>query len=242
MRQPSPSSRIAPGGHLINRERIKNGFFTKLIVAEAERRGYFRPMSDAEREASWRAMLAEGPPGGEVWVFGYGSLMWNPAFHYTLRRKGLVRGYHRRHCMWSGFGRGSDEFKGLMLGLDRGGSCHGVAFRIAPEEVEEEIDIIWKREMIGGAYRPRWLKVLTAEGPVRAIAFTINRGYERYAGRLPDDIIVAHVATAEGKLGTCHEYLVNTVAQLDELGIRDGAMHDLLRQVEDYRENGGMNR
>jgi cation transport protein ChaC len=221
----------------ISRDSIKNGVFRKL-AAEAERRGYFRPLTDAERERSWRGMLAEVGTDAEVWIFGYGSLMWNPAFHYAERRTGTVHGYHRCYCMWTGLGRGSPERHGLMLGLDRGGSCHGVAFRIAPAAVEEELDIIWAREMIGGTYRPRWLKVLTADGPIRAIAFTINREHPRYAGKLPRDVMVERLATASGMLGSCRDYLANTVAHLDELGLHDGSLHDLLRRVDRYRDGG----
>ncbi len=217
----------------ITRESIRNGFFQN-IAAEAERCGYFRPLSAAERRASWQAILAEAGPETEVWVFAYGSLMWNPAFHYAERRPGTVYGYHRRYCMWSGIGRGSPERPGLMLGLDRGGSCRGVVYRVAPESIEEELDIIWAREMLSGAYRPRWLTVRTSDGPIRAIAFVINRDHERYAGRLPMQTVVRHLATAKGRLGSCRDYLASTVAHLETLGIRDGTMHDLLRRVDRY--------
>jgi len=118
-----------------------------------------------------------------------------------------------------------------MLALDNGGSCHGVAFRIAPEVVDEELDIIWKREMLAGAYRPRWLRVLDARGEFNAITFVIDRNFKHYVGQLPESETVRLLATAGGRLGTCREYLENTVQQLDLIGARDGKMHDLLGKV-----------
>ena len=137
---------------LLTRESIQNGAIRRHLE-DAVRFGLFEPMSDTARRASLEATIATNP-GREVWVFGYGSLMWNPAFHFQERRHGLIRGYHRKFCLRTELGRGEPGNPGLMLALDNGGSCHGVAFRIAPEVVDEELDIIWKREMLAGAYRP----------------------------------------------------------------------------------------
>ncbi len=169
----------------------------------------------------------------ELWVFGYGSLMWNPAFHYAERRLGHLHGYHRSFCMWTPLGRGSPENPGLMLGLDNGGSCRGVAFRVAGQNVEEELDIVWRREMVAGSYDPRWVTVRTELGAVRAVTFVMNHENERYAGRLPVATIVRHLATAGGRLGTAFEYLENTVAHLDQLGIADGFLHRLADRIAD---------
>ena len=123
-----------------------------------------------------------------------------------------------------------------MLALDTGGSCQGVAFRIAPNDVEEELDIIWKREMLSGAYQTRWLRVSNAGDAFYAITFVIDRKSKHYTGHLTEFEIVRHLATAGGRLGTCREYLENTVQQLDMLGVRDGKMHDLLRDVKVFVE------
>ena len=101
-------------------------------------------MTDEERSQQVRRMLSDAPRRDCIWVFGYGSLMWNPAFHFAERRTARIYGFHRQFCLWSRSGRGSPERPGLMLALERGGSCHGVAFRIAPEHVESELDVVWR--------------------------------------------------------------------------------------------------
>lgn len=168
---------------------------------------------------------------GTLWVFGYGSLIWNPCFHFAERRLATARGWHRQFCLWTHLGRGTRECPGLMLGLEQGGACRGVAYRIAPDQVEAELDIIWRREMVTAAYRPIWLRAVTADGPIMAIGFAINRGHERYAGRLEEQRIVEAIATATGPLGPCAEYLFNTTAHLDELGIGDRYLRRLCDAV-----------
>ena len=217
---------------LLTRESIQNGAIRRHLE-DAVRFGLFEPMSDTARRASLDATIA-AKPGRDVWVFGYGSLMWNPAFHFQERRPGLIRGYHRKFCLWTELGRGEPGNPGLMLALDNGGSCQGVAFRIAPEVVDEELDIIWKREMLAGAYRPRWLRVMDARGKFNAITFVIDRNFKHYAGQLPESEIVRLLATAGGRLGTCREYLESTVQQLDLIGVRYGKMHDLLSKVRKF--------
>lgn len=192
-------------------------------------------LSEGEREASRRALLAGLGRGSGVWVFGYGSLMWNPAMRVAERQFATVHGFHRSFCLWTPLGRGSPDNPGMVLGLKPGGSCNGVALRLAPEAVEEETRILWRREMFAGVYRPRWLRARLARRTVAAIAFTIDRSHERYAGAVPVERMVRALATASGRLGSSYDYLASTVAHLDELGVRDGAMHRLLRRVEGYR-------
>lgn len=215
---------------MLDRESIRRGAVAE-IIAEGEKLGLIKRTTAAERLASRRRMLASVTPGQDIWVFGYGSLMWNPAFEHVERRPGVIHGYHRSFCLWAPVGRGSPDNPGLLLGLDRGGSCCGVAFRIAAAQAEEELDIIWAREMVAHSYEPRWVTVRTAEDAHRAIAFVMNHDSKFYAGRLPEAIVARHIATAAGSLGPCADYLVNTVAHLDELGIRDGPLHALLERV-----------
>ena len=217
----------------LDRDAIKRGVIDEMVQA-AQAEGFMHPVSAEERRQSLRAMLERQPDDAPVWVFGYGSLMWNPAFHFAEKRSGLIHGYHRSYCMWTAGGRGTPELPGLMLALDHGGSCRGMAFRIAPESVEEELEIVWSREMIGRAYRPCWVTVRTAGGPARALTFVIDRRYIRYAGKVPRDVQAAHLATAAGRMGSSMEYLENTVAHLDELGIGDGPMHDILQRARAY--------
>ena len=174
-------------------------------------------MSAEALAAGKRALLARLPPGADVWVFGYGSLMWNPAFNYAERRPCLIRGWHRSFCLWTPVGRGSPENPGLVLALDRGGSCCGIAYRVAARDRETELPLLWQREMVGDGYDPRWVTLRCREGHVRAITWVINRQGDRYTGKLPMETLARTLATAEGRLGSSRDYLENTVTHLDEL-------------------------
>jgi cation transport protein ChaC len=180
--------------------------------------------SDAEIEASLDATLASHDPAADVWVFGYGSLMWNPAFAFAEHHPGVIRGYHRRFCLWLEMGRGSPANPGLMLALDNGGVCRGIAFRIPAAQARQELLLIWRREMFGTAYLARWVQVRMVSGSASAITFVVNRAHPRYAGKLTDAEAARHIATATGSLGTCASYLANTIASLQALGIRDAGM------------------
>jgi cation transport protein ChaC len=227
--------RLAASGaqaRVLTRDFIKSGVVHKMIAELGIR---MRVLSEEELRASREATLAGVDLSAGVWLFGYGSLIWNPAFHFTDRLTGRIFGYHRRFCLWTHLGRGRPERPGLVLGLERGGSCRGVVFRIAPEAALEELEIVWRREMISGAYLPRWFDVHTAGGRLRAIAFVINHAHERYAGFLADDRVAEVVATAQGFLGPCADYLVNTVEHLAALGIHDRPLERLRARVLAYR-------
>jgi cation transport protein ChaC len=184
--------------------------------------------SDEEIIASLEQTLASHDPAADVWVFGYGSLMWNPAFAYAERRVGVIRGWHRRFCLWLEMGRGSPANPGLMLALDRGGTCRGVAFRIPAHEARGELLLIWRREMFGTAYLARWTEVRIAHASFPAITFVVNRAHPRYAGRLDDAKAAMHIASASGALGTCAAYLQNTLEHLEALGIRDAGLQRIV--------------
>ncbi len=230
---------------MLNRDSIRDGVIYKMLQ-EHQHLNDVAPKTAEERAASLNATLAEAPAGvldgtgdgpgdNDVWVFGYGSLVWNPAFHYIEKRRGRIYGFHRAYCIWTHLGRGTPDNPGLMLALDRGGSCCGAGFRIAPDKLEEELSILWAREMALDSYVPTWVTVHTEAGPVAGLTFTIDRNHQRYVGRLPPDVIAAHLATAEGYLGSSVEYLENTVAHLAELGIRDATLTDLHRRVTRLR-------
>jgi cation transport protein ChaC len=216
----------------LTRDQIRDGHVRRMI---AELGIAMRLLSDDELAASRAAALAGVDLSSGVWLFGYGSLIWNPAFHFTDRLIGTVYGYHRRFCLWTHLGRGCPERPGLVLGLERGGSCRGVAFHIAPDAVEEELAIVWRREMLSGAYTPRWVDVRTALGAVRAVTFVINHGHERYARLLPDERVAEVIATAEGFLGPCADYLINTLDHLAALGIHDRPLQKLRERVLAHR-------
>ncbi len=222
--------RLCPGGFAValTRESIRDGYIQKLVK---EAGPWLETLPEEEVRASRLAMMEERGPDEDIWVFGYGSLIWNPAFYFEEQRVGRLFGYHRRFCMRIHAGRGSARRPGLMLALDRGGSCSGVAFRISRKNADEELDLIWRREMISGSYRPRWLEVRTPAGPVQAISFIVNREHDRYTGELPEDKVVATLATAKGPLGRCCDYLYNTAAHLEAMGIADRNMKRLGRKV-----------
>jgi glutathione-specific gamma-glutamylcyclotransferase len=188
-------------------------------------------LSEADLATSLAATLAAGPGDGDVWVFGYGSLIWNPAFVHDQQRVGQVRGWHRRFCLWTQLSRGCPQQPGLTLGLERGGSCRGVAYRIPAAAVALELAVLWRREMVGGAYAPRWVTVATGLGPVPAITFTINHDHPRYAGELDEAEMARVIACATGRLGRCSDYLVKTVAALQALGIHDARLEALQQRV-----------
>ena len=127
-------------------------------------------------------MLASHPAGEDVWLFGYGSLMWNPAMHYAESRPGLVRGWHRSYCLWAHMGRGTPEAPGLMLALDRGGSSAGLLFRFPAATARARAAAALAAEMFTGAYLARWVRVDTDAGPVRAATFVANRAISATRG------------------------------------------------------------
>lgn len=223
----------AKGKIQLTRESIMDGSMRRwLATADPS----VKLATDEEHAVAIAEMLKARPDAsGDVWVFAYGSLIWNPTIHSLERHCADLRGYHRRFCLWTHLGRGTPDCPGLMLALERGGSCRGVVYRIAEAQAEHELMILWRREMVTGAYRPRWIKAVTPEGPVAAIAFTMNAKHQRYAGRLPEAQVAAVIARAEGALGPCHKYLFSTVEHLRELGIRDHGMERLARQVEALR-------
>jgi cation transport protein ChaC len=192
---------------------------------------HVRVLSDAELETSLQSLLATHPNSEDVWLFGYGSLIWNPIIHFRERHVARLHGYHRRFCLWSHIGRGSLARPGLVLGLDVGGCCRGVAFRIDASHVAEELRLLWRREMVLGSYCPRWITANLTERQVRALAFIVNRTHPAYAGRLPTEVVLKTLVSASGYLGTPAEYLIRTNHALLEHGVRDEYLLDLRRRM-----------
>ena len=183
----------------------------------------FRPATDDDYAAAVADMLATMPAEG-FWLFGYGSLMWKPETAYTEKRLALARGWHRRFCLgWDHRFRGNPEQPGVMLALDRGGQCRGVAYRLPDAGLEAELTRLIRREqsMVPSAFPYRWIETLTPEGPVRALAFAMNRKSGRYIADLTDEELADILASACGFRGSMAEYLHATVSHLEELGIRD---------------------
>ena len=213
----------------LTRENLLNGSLHALQRATLGPDVRF--MTEEERAAQVEAMLATAPRPGRIWVFAFGSLIWNPAFHFVERRTARIHGFHRQFCMWARAGRGSSERPGLMLSLERGGSCSGVAYRLSRRAAAVELDVLWRREMMTSAYRPVWVTAHTLEGPEAAIAFSANRQHERYVPGLKDEEVARWLANGAGPMGRCCDYLFETVEHLRLLGLRDRRLERLAELV-----------
>lgn len=197
-------------------------------------------LTEAERSASLRATLAIRPPG-PVWIFGYGSLIWNAAIDAVEKRIARIDGWHRSFCLSITALRATADRPGLMLALDRGGSCRGAAYRLAEAHIEGELALLWRREMACGAYVPRWVEVKGSDGKAFgwAVAFTIDASHAHYAGDLDEGTVVRRLATASGGLGSAADYLFQTCESLHANGIRDPGVARLTALVKALHEDEG---
>ncbi len=169
---------------------------------------------------------------GGVWVFAYGSLMWRPDFAHLEARPALLRGWHRAMCILSTHYRGTEARPGLVLGLDRGGSCRGRAFRVAAEDWLAVCETLHAREMITGVYRPRFLPVRLDDGSrIPAWSFIVERGHRQY-WRGSEAEAAALVRQGSGGMGSSRDYLAATIGHLAELGMPDRALQRLLGLVD----------
>ena len=195
-------------------------------------------MDHDAREANRQAVLGSRM-AQDLWVFGYGSLIWDPAVEVAEYRYAALAGWHRAFCMKLEGGRGTREVPGLMAALDEGGHCDGVVLRIPAALVDSETQFMWRREMFAGAYRPVFMKVDTPQGPVEALVFVMDRANHRYTPDLPPKIAARRIAVAEGTLGPNFAYLDALVTHLGALGIADDAMTMLHAMAGSYRMQNG---
>lgn len=172
-------------------------------------------------------------PDGDIWIFGYGSLMWRPDFPYTDFQPALLGGYHRALCVYSVKFRGTRDCPGLVLGLDRGGSCKGRAMRVERAQAKSVLEYLHEREMTHQVYCPKWLPVKIPSGTVRAYCFIVDRAHRQYTGKLADEAALKLIRQGHGKGGACLDYLRSTIRHLDELGIPDGPLHRLAKLAEE---------
>jgi cation transport protein ChaC len=174
---------------------------------------------------------------GDLWVFGYGSLIWRPGFDFAERTLATVRGYHRALCIYSHVHRGAPERPGLVLGLDRGGACRGVAFRIAASLRETTIAYLREREQVTLVYREAILSASLDDGRrVTAVAYVVEQDHPQYAGRLPLDELVRLVRQGVGVSGHDIDYVRSTYEHLAALGIEDETLAAVVRELD---EGGG---
>lgn len=169
----------------------------------------------------------------EFWVFGYGSLMWNPGFSYEERMQGRMIGYRRSLCVRSWHHRGTQDRPGLVLGLDRGGSCRGVAFRVAPDNRDETVEYLRERELVTHVYLERLLPVRLDDGRrVQALTYVVDRGHHQYGGAVSVEEAAMIVNQAAGVSGPNPVYVANTVAHLRDMGIRDQWLEQVVAEIE----------
>lgn len=191
--------------------------------------------------AGGSALAAAWGPGGvpeeatgPLWVFAYGSLMWEPSFPCAEVRPALLRGYHRALCILSIRNRGTEACPGLVLGLDRGGSCAGRALRVTPGHHAATLAYLEVREMATSSYRPKLLPVRLDGGEcVQALAFVADPQHRQYVGTLPAEEAAVLVRQGRGSYGNALDYLRNVVAHLDAIGIADGPLHRVLALAGD---------
>ena len=174
------------------------------------------------------ATLAAWGGTGDVWVFGYASLIWRPEFDADEQQPATVHGWHRALEMRSRINRGTPECPGLVFALVPGGSCRGMAYRIEQSRAAGEIERLWAREMPTGVYDPKWLVCRTPGGNVRALAFTLSRSSPAYTGSLPDTEMADVLRCAAGRYGSTLDYLLETAASLRNCGIHDRAIERLV--------------
>ena len=165
----------------------------------------------------------------DLWVFGYGSLIWRPEFDHIEHRAARVHGWHRALKMWSRINRGTPECPGLVFALLSGGSCQGVVFRIPQRDGDAVLERLWAREMMSGVYDPRWLPCVTAQGTVSALAFTLSRSSPNFTRLLSDDDYRRVFAQSCGRFGTTLDYAQQTFDGLKRHQIHDKALARLLK-------------
>lgn len=191
----------------------------------------FRLLTEEQRRASLEASLSHWNGRDDLWVYGYGSLVWRPEFNFEERRPALLKGYHRSLCLWSRVNRGTPERPGLVFGLDAGGSCRGMVYRIPAHDVPHTMTELWKREMPSGAYLPKWLGCATTRGEVQALTFVMDRNQDAYVRGLTHEQLLAIVRDAHGSYGSCTEYVLETAQALKEAGIHDRKLDIIVRDL-----------
>ncbi|WP_424263209.1 gamma-glutamylcyclotransferase [Castellaniella sp.] len=192
----------------------------------------FRLRDDAWHAASIQQTLQHWNGRNDLWVFGYGSLIWRPEFDFLESRQARIHGYHRALCLWSRINRGTPEQPGLVFGLDLGGSCTGRVFRIAATQAPDTLLALWRREMPSAAYIPRWLRCHTTDGIVPGLVFTMNRQDTGYASGLSLEQILDAVRQGHGRYGACTDYVLQTAQALTAAGIPDQRLRAIAQALQ----------
>jgi len=189
-------------------------------------------LTPEQRAASLSCTLVRRPDNSPVWIFGYGSLMWNPVFDSEEARPATLHGYHRAFCLRLTSGRGTHAQPGRMLALRDGGKTTGLAFRLPEDTLLDELELLWKREMLTGCYRPTWCELNLDDGcKVTALVFIMDPSHPQYEADTDYQVIAPLIAQASGPLGTNAQYLFALEKELNNYGMRDDCMSELVKQV-----------
>ena len=184
------------------------------------------------------ALFLERLPRRDLWIFGYGSLMWHPDFSYQRKSVGFIRGYHRALCILSTRYRGTSRKPGLVMGLCRGGSCWGMTFRVPAARVHGVLEKLWAREMLRRVYEPRIVPVRVEGGrKVRALTFVADDAHPQYVRELDLHGRAQLVAQGVGQRGRCTEYIRRTLEHMYELGVTDPHLERVLETAEAIRSS-----
>ncbi len=181
----------------------------------------FRLWTEEEREETMFKTLNELEEQKNIWIFGYGSLVWRPEFAFEESRHATLTGYSRALCLWSCVNRGTPEQPGLVFGLKQGGTCEGRVYRIPNEDIIGQFRKLWRREMPSESYTPMWLPCETPEGIIKALVFVMDTRTNAYTGELSEEETIEIVLNAAGTYGPCHEYVTQTSDALARGGIKD---------------------
>jgi cation transport protein ChaC len=212
----------------LSRRDLEEGRMRALYVAAVKAHN---ALSDDELASSLAATIAQRPAHAGWWVFAYGSLLWNPLFPFHEARPATLYGVHRRFCLWSKASRGTCDEPGLVLGLEPGGSCRGVVYRLPEAEVRAELTLLWRREMVTGSYHPRWMRVRAGAKTLTALAFVVDRQHAQYAGHLSMREQARVLSCAAGAFGSSADYLEHTRVALITHGIVDPYLEALAASV-----------
>ncbi len=213
----------------ITREALADGTMLRRFT---ELSGAGSLLSEVERLVRFEALLASIPSGHDLWVFAYGSMLWNPTIHYAEARTVTVADWHRSFCLRSAAGRGSPQNPGLMLGIEPGGHCQGLAYRVPACAIRDELHLLWQREMLTGAYQAQWVKGKCAQQiEIALVAFVIDPRTASYEGGLAEDAQIQRICQAEGILGSNRDYLFKTRSHLRSLGICDDYIERLAQRL-----------
>jgi cation transport protein ChaC len=220
---------------MLNRNAIRSGAYLESFDSLPSEMLW----TQARIDASLAQTLRQRPHRGEVWVFAYGSLMWNPISEFDSRRIATLHGWHRSFCIRMIAGRGTPEQPGRMLSLEAGGSTQGVALRLAGPALEEELRILWIREMVTGAYRPTWAALTLDDGTqLSAIAFVAEPDGAQYESDARVSAIAPAMSVATGLFGTNAEYVFKLESALADCGLNDPYIDELAAELTRIASRG----